>query len=115
MLVLYQLLLKCSKCQYVEQTVSLLFSTLRKHKTRPTRINLKVAEYQISDIHDFTLYCYLRDQAVLNGFGLACTVFKYCEISSVNYLPSRSYRTAIARTYFELYLSCMLDEELLAA
>ena len=41
MLVLYQLLLKCTKCQYVvEQTVSLLFSPLRKHETRPLRISI---------------------------------------------------------------------------
>ena len=40
MLVLYQLLLKCTKCQYVEQTVSLLFSPLRKHETRPPCISI---------------------------------------------------------------------------
>ena len=40
MLVLYQLLLKCTKCQYVEQTVSLLFSRLRKHETRPLCISI---------------------------------------------------------------------------
>ena len=34
MLVLYQLLLKYTKCQYGELTVSLLFSAQRKHETK---------------------------------------------------------------------------------
>ena len=35
------------------------------------------------------------------ALGLACAVFRYwlLKVSSVNYLPSQSYRTAIATTY----------------
>ena len=39
MLVLYQLLLKYTKCRYGELTVSLLFSAQRKHETRPPCIS----------------------------------------------------------------------------
>ena len=50
------------------------------------------------------------------AISLACAVLRYrlLKVSSLNYLPSRSYRTAIARPIVKLYLSCMLDEELLA-
>ena len=40
MLVLYQLLLKYTKCQYGELTVSLLFSAQREHETRPLCISI---------------------------------------------------------------------------
>ena len=42
--------------------------------------------------------------------SLACAVLRYrlLKVSSVNYLPSRSYRTAIARPFVARYSSCML-------
>ena len=70
----------------------------------PSSLSLRWWDTKINDNHDFTLYCYLRETVLKAAFafGLACAVFRYwlLKVSSVNYLPSRSYMSELT---VELY------------
>ena len=59
---------------------------------------IKVADTKINDIHDFTIFEKRRYLVAAFAVSLACAVLRYrlLKVSSVNYLPSRSYRTDLS-------------------